>query len=269
MSAGLVLYEGAPAPLARLERAVQALAEARTLDEVTHIEALAEAAAAYARAEKLGVEAIRYANAIRVRAAARAGEMLAQMEKQHGARGLGKKVEFPSGHSAPPMLKEIGYTAKRSSRNQAIWAVQREAPGLFEELIRDGVAPSKVAVALAAVKAPEPPEPEAERRLADCRRLCGELLALGKPGEVAQEMARDKAMVKVVMRLAAWSRLCYAASVSPAAEGDISPGRPRRQRRLSLGDVLERFGRLDVQAEADPISAWLFKVACALDGPAQ
>ena len=274
MSGGLVnavvVYEGAPAPLARLERAVQALAEARTLDEVTHIKALAEAAAAYARAEKLGADAIRYANAIRIRAAAKAGDLLARMEKAKGGAtpGVGRRG---AGNAIPigqriPRLVDLGITAKQSARYQAIAAVQRESPGLFEDLLRgESVTESKVAAALVPVK---PLEPEAQRRREDFGRLCGELVALGRPREVAMEMASDKAVVGGALKAAAWLRLFYAATIPPDT-GDgltlIAEGCSQRRRAASLGEVLSRFGRLQVQAESDPISAWLVALACVLD----
>jgi len=47
--------------LAKLDRATQMLAEAKSLDEVKHIMDIAEAARTYARAAKLGLEAQNHA----------------------------------------------------------------------------------------------------------------------------------------------------------------------------------------------------------------
>ena len=80
--------------LARLDRAIVLLGEARTLPDVAKIRATASAAAEYARAEKLGTKAIHYANEIKVRAARKAGELLAAMtEKAKGAATKGTKRE--------------------------------------------------------------------------------------------------------------------------------------------------------------------------------
>lgn len=122
--------------LARLEKAVVLLESARTLDEVGKIRAMAAAAAEYARAEKLGDEAIRHATEIRVRAARRAGEILAQMtEKAKGAAepGTRRGTTRAPREDAPPTLAEIGVTKKESARFQAIAAVPRDE---FEGALR-------------------------------------------------------------------------------------------------------------------------------------
>ena len=54
--------------LARLDGATRALAEAKTLEEVTQIRDIAEAARTYARAAKLGLEAQNHATEIKLRA---------------------------------------------------------------------------------------------------------------------------------------------------------------------------------------------------------
>jgi len=70
--------------LARLSAATTALAEARTLDDVKRILDIAEAARTYARAAKMGLEAANYAAEIKLRAERKAGELLAQLERNHG-----------------------------------------------------------------------------------------------------------------------------------------------------------------------------------------
>lgn len=67
--------------LARLDGAVRALAEARTLDEIKQIHDKAQAAAEYARAAKLGLDAQNYAAEIKLRAERKAGELLAGLER--------------------------------------------------------------------------------------------------------------------------------------------------------------------------------------------
>lgn len=77
--------------LAKLDKAVTWLAEARTLDEVKRIVDIAEAARTYARAAKLGLEAYNHAAEVKVRAERKAGEMLRQLERGSGP-GRGNKT---------------------------------------------------------------------------------------------------------------------------------------------------------------------------------
>lgn len=67
--------------LIKLERATNALAEAKTLDEVKHIIDVAEAARVYSRAAKLGLEAYNHAAEVKARAERKAGEFLARLER--------------------------------------------------------------------------------------------------------------------------------------------------------------------------------------------
>lgn len=74
--------------LARLSAATLALAEAKTLDEVKRIRDIAQAAQVYAQAAKLGLEAQNHAAEIKLRAERKAGELLAQLEKNGVPQGL-------------------------------------------------------------------------------------------------------------------------------------------------------------------------------------
>ena len=67
--------------LAKLDGATRALAEARTLEEVSHIRDIAEAARTYARAAKLGLEAQNHATEIKLRAERKAGELLGELDR--------------------------------------------------------------------------------------------------------------------------------------------------------------------------------------------
>lgn len=67
--------------LAKLDKATQMLAEAKSLDEVKNIMDIAEAARTYARAAKLGLEAYNHAAEVKARAERKAGEFLAQLER--------------------------------------------------------------------------------------------------------------------------------------------------------------------------------------------
>jgi N6-adenosine-specific RNA methylase IME4 len=68
--------------LAKLDKATQMLAEAKSLDEVKNIMDIAEAARTYARAAKLGLEAYNHAAEVKARAERKAGEFLKQLD--HG-----------------------------------------------------------------------------------------------------------------------------------------------------------------------------------------
>lgn len=67
--------------LAKLDKATQMLAEAKSLDEVKNIMDIAEAARTYARAAKLGLAAYNHAAEVKARAERKAGEFLAQLER--------------------------------------------------------------------------------------------------------------------------------------------------------------------------------------------
>lgn len=75
--------------LANLSAATQALAAASTLEEVKQIHDMAQAAQTYARAAKLGLEAQNHAAEIKLRAERKAGELLAQLERDERA-GAGR-----------------------------------------------------------------------------------------------------------------------------------------------------------------------------------
>lgn len=72
--------------LAKLDKATQMLAEAKSLDEVKHIMDIAEAARTYARAAKLGLEAQNHAAEIKLRAERKAGDLLLNLERKQGER---------------------------------------------------------------------------------------------------------------------------------------------------------------------------------------
>ena len=72
--------------LAKLDKATQMLAEAKTLDEVKGIMDIAEAARTYARAAKLGLEAQNHAAEVKIRAERKAGDLLLNLERKPGER---------------------------------------------------------------------------------------------------------------------------------------------------------------------------------------
>jgi len=99
------------------------LAEARTLPALKEIRDKAEAAKAYARAQKIGIEAQNYAGEIVAEATRRMGEFLLTAEKNTGAR------RYPKGtakQAPPPTLKELGISKKQSAICQDIARLPQE-----------------------------------------------------------------------------------------------------------------------------------------------
>lgn len=120
--------------LAKLDAATRMLAEAKTLDEVTHIVNIAEAARVYARAAKLGLEAYNHAAEVKVRAERKAGELLRDMPKAEGGRPPQETSNTMLPVSDTPTLSDIGVAKMQSSRWQAIAAVPDE---VFEQAIAE------------------------------------------------------------------------------------------------------------------------------------
>lgn len=113
--------------LIKYDSARFALQQAVEIDEVKDIRDKAQAMAAYAR-QANDTQLVEWATEIKVRAERRAGQMLAEMPKQAGARGTGKKVES---HDVTP-LSELGISKNQSSRWQKLAAVSDEQ---FEQAI--------------------------------------------------------------------------------------------------------------------------------------
>lgn len=119
--------------LIRYDAACQALAEAKTVDEVKDIRDKAEAMRAYARQSKNKQLEVDAAD-IRARAERRLGEMIVSQKESvglnAGARGVGKSG-VPLKH---PTLADVGIDKKLSSRAQKMAAVPEER---FEELLAE------------------------------------------------------------------------------------------------------------------------------------
>ena len=114
------------------------LAEAGTLEEVKHVHDLAQAAAEYARAARLGLEAQNSAAEIKLRAERKAGEMLAGLERQPGP-GRGHTAEKISTdgnllYDYRSVLEETDTPYQTANRWQKIAALPDEQ---FEEYIAE------------------------------------------------------------------------------------------------------------------------------------
>lgn len=83
--------------LAKLDKATQMLAEAKTLDEVKGIMDIAEAARTYARAAKLGLEAQNHAAEVKIRAERKAGDLLLNLERSPISKGGDTKSAIQAG----------------------------------------------------------------------------------------------------------------------------------------------------------------------------
>lgn len=118
-------------PLAKLSQATTALAEARTLEEVTHIRDIAEAARTYAKAAQLGLDAQNHAAEIKLRAERKAGELLKQAKETGEIRGKGGNGSNHHEQKSQPVtfvpkLADLGISKMQSSRYQAVASLPQE-----------------------------------------------------------------------------------------------------------------------------------------------
>jgi hypothetical protein len=122
---GVAVRRGVEARLAGQKHYADSRRRVTRLDEVKDIRDKAEAMAAYARQAK-DQDLILWATEIKVRAERRAGEMLAQMPKNQGAKfnGRGPDGEFrQSIDVSAETLADVGVSPMQSSRWQALAAM--------------------------------------------------------------------------------------------------------------------------------------------------
>ena len=101
--------------LVKLEGAQRALAEAKTLDEIQQIMDNATAFKAYAKAAKMGIEMQNDCAELKIRAERKAGEFLAEMPKNSGAKGSGSnQYEVRLHDTTTPTLSEFGIEKTQS-----------------------------------------------------------------------------------------------------------------------------------------------------------
>ena len=117
--------------LAKYDAARYALSVAVEVDEVKDIRDKAAAMAAYAR-QAQDKELLQWATEIKVRAERRAGEMMRDMEKNTGAKGIGPIAVTRLDRNQAPTLADMGISKNESSRWQKLAAVSDEK---FEEAV--------------------------------------------------------------------------------------------------------------------------------------
>jgi hypothetical protein len=112
--------------LVLLDQAGQALAEARSLDEIKTIRDKAEAVRKYAQSASLGLDVQNRAAEVKLRAERQAGKLLSQMMLRGGDRRS-------KSHHDRLKLDDLGLTANQSKR----WQLQARVPeGVFREFVK-------------------------------------------------------------------------------------------------------------------------------------
>jgi N6-adenosine-specific RNA methylase IME4 len=137
--------------LVKLNKARQALAEAKTLDEIRDIRDIAKAVKAYAIAKGLGVEMKNEASEIEIRAIREMGKIIQQKQE---AGEMAEKGEFfsnqwvvPDGNNPKQTLPEIGVTRKESSTSKNLASIpDKRFEDLLSEFIEDKKPLTKTAI---------------------------------------------------------------------------------------------------------------------------
>jgi N6-adenosine-specific RNA methylase IME4 len=125
-----------PRDLILLGRAEQAIAEAKTLDEVRDLRDKAAAVKAYAKKAQLGQKIVVEASVIKLRAERRLGEMLQTVNFADAAPGNQYTGPVPPGteENGQVFLRDIGLSKTDSSRSQRIAALPDD---VFERYIAE------------------------------------------------------------------------------------------------------------------------------------
>lgn len=174
--------------LVKYNAARTALAEAHAIDEVKDIRDKAEAMAAYARQAK-DVEMIQWVTEIKVRAERKAGEMLAEMEKNPGAKGSGSNQHEVRSHDVTaPKLSDLGISKNESSRWQKLAAVPEDK---FEQAVSAAKEIAGEVTTAAMLRAAKPEHTEAPKpKLAPV--ISDELAGLRAENEALREANADQ-----------------------------------------------------------------------------
>lgn len=126
--------------IAQVTQARQLLVEARDLADIKAVRDMAEAARLYARAAGLGQDAMNEAAEVKLRAERKAGEALADMEKNKGGRPPETCSSEEQVSEQAPTLPELGITRKQAMN----WQAEASVPEpIFEEHIAEAKAEGK------------------------------------------------------------------------------------------------------------------------------
>jgi len=123
-----------------LSKASQMLAEASTIDEIRNIMNLAEAARAYAKKAKLGLEVSNSASEIRLRAERKAGQVLAQVQREQGKRTDLTSTNGGGSSEYSRVLDDTGTKQQDASRWQKVASLPSTT---FEDHIAEAKAKGK------------------------------------------------------------------------------------------------------------------------------
>lgn len=148
--------------LAPLSKAGRMLAEAKTLDEILHVENLAQRARDFAKAEKLGREAQNQAGRIMLDARRKAGDTLRLMKERGELADRGDNQHTTrSSQAAITTLADLGLTLSQSSRYQAEASVPE---AVYLEWIEDVLAKDEGYLSAAGLRrqVPKPPRVESD-----------------------------------------------------------------------------------------------------------
>jgi hypothetical protein len=118
-----------------LSEAVRLLRDARDLDEVERIRNMALAAETYARAERLGRDAVAYAREVRLRASRKGGQLLTQMIEDGLREAQGGDRRSNGRPRRLKLVEDLGVDHNRASRWTRIAAIPDEE---FERRIAEG-----------------------------------------------------------------------------------------------------------------------------------
>jgi N6-adenosine-specific RNA methylase IME4 len=124
--------------LVKLNKARQALMEAKTLDEIREIRDVAKAVKAYTIAKSLGGEMKNEASEIEIRAIREMGKLIQQKQQAGEIASKGDREDHfkctNKEHLKPQTLPEIGVTRKESSTSKNMASITDEE---FEEKLQD------------------------------------------------------------------------------------------------------------------------------------
>lgn len=125
--------------LAKLNFARQALAEAKSLNEIREVRDIARAVKAYTIAKGLGIEMKNEASEIEIRAIREMGKLIQEKQEsgEIGTQNSGRPVCVPNGNTYEP-LSDIGITRKESSTSKNLASITDDQfEALISEVIED------------------------------------------------------------------------------------------------------------------------------------